>query len=184
LSTAAGLLLVISSSLAHDLYVHFFAPQATEAERVRIGRIAIIFGILAAGYFGVNPPGFVGEVVAFAFGLAAASFFPAIFLGIFFKRVNRAGAVSGMIVGLVFTLAYIVICTADKVLPFMFSAPILPQERWLLGISPQGIGTVGMVLNFFVTLVISSVTAPPPQDVLDLIEGVRVPCGVAAAGKH
>ena len=148
LSTAAGLLLVISSSLAHDLYCRFVAPGASEAQRVQIGRIAIIFGILVAGYFGIHPPGFVGEVVAFAFGLAAASFFPAIFLGIFSKRVNRAGAVTGMIVGLVFTLGYIVMCTANKVLPMFFDAPLLTQEEWFLGISPQGIGTLGMVLNF------------------------------------
>ncbi len=175
LSTAAGLLLVISSSLAHDMYVRFFAPHSTEAEKVRIGRIAIIFGILVAGYFGINPPGFVGEVVAFAFGLAAASFFPAIFLGIFVKRVNREGAVTGMIVGLVFTMTYIVMCTADKSLPLMFDAPIIAQDRWLFGISPQGIGTLGMLLNFAVTLSISYVTKPPPQQVLDLVEGVRAP---------
>lgn len=177
LSTAAGLLLVISSSLAHDLYCRFVKPNATEPERVRIGRIAIVFGILVAGYFGVNPPGFVGEVVAFAFGLAAASFFPAIFLGIFFKRVNRAGAVLGMIVGLGFTMAYIVACTADKVLPFLFQEPMLAPHQWLLGISPQGIGTVGMAINFAVTLIVSSVTAPPPQDVVELVENVRIPQG-------
>lgn len=180
LSTAAGLLLVISSSLAHDLYCRFCAPHATEAERVRIGRIAIIFGILVAGYFGIYPPGFVGEVVAFAFGLAAASFFPAIFLGIFFKSVNRTGAVLGMVVGLIFTLGYIVACTADKVLPFLFNAPMLTQDQWFLGISPQGIGTLGMVLNFVVTLSVSSFTAPPPQSVIELVENVRVPKGAGA----
>lgn len=184
LSTAAGLLLVISSSLAHDLYCRFCAPHATEEQRVFIGRVAIILGILVAGYFGINPPGFVGEVVAFAFGLAAASFFPAIFLGVFFKRVNRTGAVLGMIVGLVFTMGYIVMCTADKVLPFLFDAPMLTQEQWLFGISPQGIGTLGMVLNFIVTLSVSSVTAPPPQEVLDLIESVRVPIGAGEAKSH
>ncbi len=184
LSTAAGLLLVISSSLAHDLYVRFFAPNATEAEKVRIGRIAILFGIVVAGYFGINPPGFVGEVVAFAFGLAAASFFPAIFLGIFFKRVNRAGAVSGMIVGLAFTSLYIVMCTADKVLPMFFDQPILTQDQWWLGISPQGIGTVGMLINFAVTLIVSSVTPPPPKDVQELIENVRIPGGSGQAMDH
>ena len=175
LSTAAGLLLVISSSLAHDLYVHFFAPNATESERVMIGRIAILVGIVVAGYFGVHPPGFVGEVVAFAFGLAAASFFPAIFLGIFFVRVNRAGAVSGMIVGLAFTMAYIVGCTADKVLPMLFSAPLITEENWLWGISPQGIGTLGMILNFVTTLAVSWLTPPPPDHVVELVESVRVP---------
>lgn len=175
LSTAAGLLLVISSSLAHDLYVRYYAPNASESQRVMIGRIAIIFGIVVAGYFGINPPGFVGEVVAFAFGLAAASFFPAIFLGIFFKRANRAGAVLGMIVGLVFTLGYIVLCTADKVLPLFFEKPLLTQDQWLLGISPQGIGTVGMLLNFAITISVSLMTSPPPQEVVDLVESVRVP---------
>jgi cation/acetate symporter len=184
LSTAAGLLLVISSSLAHDLFVRYFAPHATEMQRVTIGRIAIIFGIIVAGYFGINPPGFVGEVVAFAFGLAAASFFPVIFLGIFFKRANRAGAVSGMIVGLLFTLGYIVMCTADKVLPMFYSAPLLTEEQWLFGISPQGIGTVGMILNFIITITVSLCTAPPPQEVMDLVESVRVPKGSGDAAVH
>lgn len=192
LSTAAGLLLVISSSLAHDLYVRFFNPKATEAQRVLYGRLAIIGGILIAGYFGINPPGFVGEVVAFAFGLAAASFFPAIFLGIFFKRANRLGAVSGMIVGLAFTLIYIVMCTADKVLPILFKAPLLAPENYLFagwfgleqGISPQGIGTVGMVINFVVTIVVSLLTSPPPKDVQDLVENVRIPQGSGEATGH
>lgn len=184
LSTAAGLLLVISSSLAHDMYVRFFAPNSTEAEKVRIGRIAIILGILVAGYIGINPPGFVGEVVAFAFGLAAASFFPAIFLGIFVKRVNREGAVTGMIVGLLFTMIYIVMCTADKVLPLFFEAPLLTQDQWLFGISPQGIGTLGMLLNFAVTLTISYLTKPPPKDVIELIESVRVPIDADHATDH
>jgi cation/acetate symporter len=184
LSTAAGLLLVISSSLAHDLYIRFCEPNATEARKLFIGRVAIIFGIVVAGYFGIYPPGFVGEVVAFAFGLAAASFFPAIFLGIFSKRVNRAGAVTGMIVGLLFTITYIVLCTADKVLPFLFDAPLLAQENWLFGISPQGIGTVGMAINFVLTLAISSVTAPPPAEVIELIESVRIPSGSGKAVGH
>ncbi len=190
LSTAAGLLLVISSSLAHDMIVRYFVPKATEAQKLRIGRRAIIFGILVAGYFGVNPPGFVGEVVAFAFGLAAASFFPVIFLGIFSKRVNRPGAVSGMIVGLVFTMTYIVLCTTHKVLPFMFDAPLLSPENYLLatesspGVSPQGIGTIGMVLNFVTTLVVSYCTAPPPAKVVELIENVRMPSGAGDAQDH
>ena len=184
LSTAAGLLLVISSSLAHDLFCRYVTPNATEAQKVKIGRIAIMFGILVAGYFGINPPGFVGEVVAFAFGLAAASFFPAIFLGIFSKRVNRAGAVTGMIVGLVFTLVYILLCTSHKVFPFIFDVPLLAESDWLFGISPQGIGTLGMVLNFVVTLAISYGTKPPPPDVIALIESVRVPKGSGAAQDH
>ena len=192
LSTAAGLLLVISSSLAHDLFVRFATPNATEPQKLLIGRIAIIFGILVAGYFGIYPPGFVGEVVAFAFGLAAASFFPAIFLGIFFKRANRAGAVTGMIVGLAFTLAYIVMATSHKVMPMFFNSPLMAPENYLLagwfgmeqGISPQGIGTVGMVLNFVVTITISYLTPPPPKEVLELVESVRVPKGSGAAVNH
>lgn len=175
LSTAAGLLLVISSSLAHDLYCRFVEPDASEARRVFIGRIAIVLGILVAGYLGVNPPGFVGEVVAFAFGLAAASFFPAIFLGIFSRRVNRAGAVLGMIVGLSFTMVYILMCTGHKVLPMFFDLPMLPPDQWLFGISPQGIGVVGMLLNFAVTLIVSSITPPPPPEVVDLVEQIRSP---------
>ena len=192
LSTAAGLLLVISSSLAHDLFVRYCVPNASEATKVRIGRIAILLGILVAGYFGVNPPGFVGEVVAFAFGLAAASFFPAIFLGIFYKNANRAGAVTGMLVGLLFTMTYIVMCTADKVLPMFFDAPVLASENYLLagwfgieqGISPQGIGTVGMLLNFIVTIGISKFTSPPPKKVIQLVEDVRVPMNSGDAQVH
>ena len=192
LSTAAGLLLVISSSLAHDLFVRYCVPNASEATKVRIGRIAILFGILVAGYFGVNPPGFVGEVVAFAFGLAAASFFPAIFLVIFYKNANRAGAVTGMLVGLLFTMTYIVMCTADKVLPMFFDAPVLASENYLLagwfgieqGISPQGIGTVGMLLNFIVTIGISKFTSPPPKKVIQLVEDVRVPMNSGDAQVH
>ena len=196
LSTAAGLLLVISSSLAHDLFVRYVTPNASESQKVLIGRIAIIFGVAVAGYFGINPPGFVGEVVAFAFGLAAASFFPVIFLGIFYKRTNRIGATLGMITGLVFTMTYIVLCTSNKLFPFMYddpktAAPLLTEANYLFagwfgeqGIRPQGIGTIGMILNFIVTLTVSSVTAPPPQEVLDLVESVRVPTGAGAASDH
>lgn len=178
LSTAAGLLLVISSSLAHDLFVRYVAPNATEFQRVTIGRITILLGILLAGYFGINPPGFVAEVVAFAFGLAAASFFPAIFLGIFSKRVNRLGAVSGMIVGMTVTLGYIVMCTAHKVLPLFFSQPLLAPENYWLGISPQGFGTVGMLLNFSISVVVSRFSKPPSSEVIELIENVRTPSGL------
>ena len=201
LSTAAGLLLVISSSLAHDLFVRYVTPNASESQKVLIGRIAIIFGVAVAGYFGINPPGFVGEVVAFAFGLAAASFFPVIFLGIFYKRTNRIGATLGMITGLVFTMTYIVLSTSNKMFPFLYddptnAQPLLTEANYLFagwfgdqgisdqGIKPQGIGTVGMILNFIVTLTVSSVTAPPPQEVLDLVESVRVPTGAGAASDH
>lgn len=172
LSTAAGLLLVISSSIAHDLYVHFVEPNATEAKKLMIGRIAIIGGIIIAGYFGIYPPGFVSEVVAFAFGLAAATFFPTILLGIFDKRTSREGAVAGMIVGLVFTGVYIVGNTAHKIIPGI-EEPFFGQ--WFFGIKPQGIGVVGCLLNFVVTFVVSRFTPPPPKEVVELIERVREP---------
>ncbi len=162
LSTAAGLLLVISSSIAHDVYYRLINPKATEAKRVLVGRVMIVLAIAVAGYFGINPPGFVAQVVAFAFGLAAASFFPIIILGIFDKRTNRAGAVSGMIVGLVFTTTYIYL---NK---FAGMAP------WF-GISSEGIGTVGMLLNLAVTLTVSRCTAPPPQEIQDMVESIRSP---------
>jgi cation/acetate symporter len=177
LSTASGLLLVISSSLAHDLFVRYLRPNATEWQRVTIGRMAIILGILIAGYFGINPPGFVAQVVAFAFGLAAASFFPSICLGIFSKRVNRTGAVCGMIVGMLATMTYIILCTAHNVLPqtWGITQPILAEENYLWGIQPQGFGAVGMLLNFVVAISVSYGTAPPPQEIIDLVEEVRLP---------
>ena len=162
LSTAAGLLLVISSSVAHDIYFRLINPKAEEAQRVMVGRIMVIVAVCIAGYFGINPPGFVGQVVAFAFGLAAASFFPAILLGIFSTRVNREGAVAGMIVGLVFTGGYII---ANK---------FFGMEPWF-GISAEGIGTVGMIINFVVTLSVTSITSPPPDRIQELVEGVRTP---------
>ena len=163
LSTAAALLLVISSAFAHDLYGQLINPKATEAQRLRVGRIMIALAVLVAGYFGINPPGFVAQVVAFAFGLAAASFFPVIVLGIFDKRTNREGAIAGMIVGLGFTMAYII---GEK----YFTMP-----RWCFGISSEGIGTLGMLLNLIVTFGVSRLTSPPPQGVQDLVESLRSP---------
>ncbi len=163
LSTAAGLLLVISSSMAHDIYFRLINPKADEARRVLVGRIMVLAGIGVAGYFGVNPPGFVGEVVAFAFGLAAASFFPVILLGIFDKRANREGAIAGMLVGLGFTAYYII---ANR---------FFGQPAWCFGISAQGIGTVGMVMNLVVTLVVSRLTPAPPQEVQDMVAELRIP---------
>jgi cation/acetate symporter len=172
LSTAAGLLLVISSSIAHDIYFRLINPHADEKHRVRVGRIMVVGAIFVAGYFGINPPGFVGEVVAFAFGLAAASFFPIILLGIFDKRTNREGAIAGILVGLIFTGFYILGTRADKVLPGVEEPFFGP---WFFGISAQGIGAVGMVLNFIVTLVVSRLTPPPPADVREMVENVRIP---------
>jgi len=172
LSTAAGLLLVISSSIAHDIYYRLINPEADEAHRVAAGRIFVLLGIVLAGYFGINPPGFVGEVVAFAFGFAAASFFPIILLGIFDKRTNKEGAIAGMISGLAFTAFYIVGTTAHKIIPGV-EEPFF--GNWCFGISPQGIGAVGMVINFAVTLIISRLTPAPPQHVQDLVESLRLP---------
>ena len=169
LSTAAGLLLVISSSIAHDLYARMINKQASEAKRLLVGRIVIVFAIMVAGYFGINPPGFVAEVVAFAFGLAAASFFPIILLGIFDSRTNKAGAIAGMVVGLVFTAEYII---ANR----FFGAP-----AWFFGISAQGIGTIGMLLNLIVTFVVSRMTDPPPQEIQDMVTNLRSPKGAGAA---
>ena len=168
LSTAAGLLLVISSSVAHDLLKSTFKPDISEKQELFAARLAAGFAVCLAGYFGINPPGFVAEVVAFAFGLAAASFFPAIVLGIFSRRVNREGAVSGMVVGLVFTAAYIIY--------FKFVSPELNNaQHWWWGISPEGIGTVGMLLNCLTTVVVSGAFPAPPLEVQELVERIRVP---------
>lgn len=172
LSTAAGLLLVISSSIAHDIYYRLINPEADEAHRVAAGRIFVMAGIVLAGYFGVYPPGFVGEVVAFAFGFAAASFFPIILLGIFDKRTNREGAIAGMISGLAFTAFYIVGTTAHKIIPGV-EEPFF--GNWFFGISPQGIGAVGMAINLTITLIVSRLTPAPPQEVQDLVESLRLP---------
>ena len=177
LSTAAGLLLVISSSMAHDLYVQFVDPKASEAKKMMVGRAMIIVAICAAGWFGIHPPGFVAETVAFAFGLAAASFFPAILLGIFDSRTNRQGAVSGMIVGIAFTSFYILGNQWDTIFSVTREADFVRpwyMTRWFYEISPQGIGTAGMLLNFAVTLVVSRLTPPPPKEVQELVERIRV----------
>ncbi|MCG5057676.1 MAG: cation acetate symporter [Limnoraphis sp. WC205] len=163
LSTASGLLLVISSSVAHDVYYRMINPGASESLRVMVGRIMVGFAIAIAGYFGINPPGFVAEVVAFAFGLAAASFFPVIILGVFDKRTNREGAIAGMIVGLAFTMYYIL------------GVKFYNMEPWFFGVSAEGIGTLGMMLNLIVTFGVSRVTPPPPESVQRLVEELRSP---------
>lgn len=174
LSTAAGLLLVVSSAISHDLLKRSLRPGITEKGELRAARVAAAVAVVVAGYLGVNPPGFVVQVVAFAFGLAAASFFPAILLGIFSKRMNREGAVSGMITGIAFTAGYIVF--------FNFLRPELNSaEHWWWGISPEGIGMVGMLLNFLVAVGVSALTPPPPADVQELVETIRVPRGAGAA---
>ena len=168
LSTAAGLLLVISTSIAHDLLKKGFRPQISERSELIVARVAAGVAVCIAGYFGINPPGFVAQVVAFAFGLAAASFFPAIIMGIFSKRMNKYGAVAGMIVGITFTASYIIY--------FKFINPELnTAEHWLFGISPEGIGTIGMICNFLVAGIISSMTPAPPEKIVQLVEQIRVP---------
>lgn len=165
LSTASGLLLVISSAVAHDVYYRIINPGASEALRVMVGRIMIGFAIAIAGYFGINPPGFVAQVVAFAFGLAAASFFPIILLGIFDKRTNREGAIAGLLTGLFFTAFYII------------GVKFYGMPAWFFGVSPEGIGTLGMAINFVVTWVVSRLTPPPPPQIQEMVENLRTPGG-------
>jgi cation/acetate symporter len=174
LSTAAGLLLVISSSISHDLLKNWLRPNISEKNELRAARISITVAVVVAGYFGINPPGFVAQVVAFAFGLAAASFFPAIVMGIFSKRMNMQGAVAGMATGLVFTAVYI----------FYFKYGGGTPEQYLFGISPEGIGTLGMILNFIVSITVSRLTPAPPQAVQEMVESIRIPRGVAPASDH
>ncbi|MEO0639697.1 MAG: VC_2705 family sodium/solute symporter, partial [Bacteroidota bacterium] len=177
LSTAAGLLLVISTSISHDLLKKTFRPDITDKQELMYARIAAGVAVVGAGIAGINPPGFVAQVVAFAFGLAASSFFPAILLGIFDKRTNRQGAITGMILGIVFTATYIIYFKIAKV------EPNIP-ENWLFGISPEGIGTLGMILNMVVTLVVSRLTPAPPEDVQQLVEDIRIPKGATEAHVH
>ncbi|MGB1071030.1 MAG: sodium:solute symporter family protein [Planctomycetota bacterium] len=168
LSTAAGLLLVVSTSFSHDLLRKWLKPDLSDRQELMAARIAAGVAVCFAGYLGINPPGFVGEVVAFAFGLAAASFFPAIFMGIFMKRMNREGAIAGMVVGLVFTAGYIVY--------FRFMYPELDNaEHWWWGISPKGIGTLGMCFNFMVAGIVRSMSADPPEEVMEMVEQIRIP---------
>lgn len=163
LSTASGLLLVISSAVGHDVYYRLLNPNASEKQRVLVGRAVILGAVLAAGYFGINPPGFVAQVVAFAFGLAAASFFPILVLGIFDRRMNRFGAIAGMVVGLVFTAWYII---GNK---------FFEQPAWLFGISAEGIGIVGMMLNLATAIVVSRLTVAPPEHTQELVDSIRHP---------
>jgi cation/acetate symporter len=177
LSTAAGLLLVISSAISHDVLKQTLMPKITEKQELLYARIAAAVAVCVAGLFGIYPPAFVAQVVAFAFGLAAASLFPALLLGIFYKRMNKEGAITGMLVGLIFTFSYIVY--------FKFVAPELNSaDNWLLGISPEGIGFVGMLLNIGCACGVSLITAPPPTDVQDLVDNIRIPAGAGVAREH
>ena len=165
LSTAAGLLLVISSAVSHDLLKRSFKPDITEKQELLAARLSSGVAVCIAGYFGINPPGYVAAVVALAFGLAASSFFPAIFLGIFDGRTNKEGAISGMLTGLLVTLAYIIY--------FKFMGGT--KEDWIFGISPEGFGIVGMLINFAVTLTVSRLTPAPPHEIQNLVQSIRVP---------
>ncbi len=174
LSTAAGLLLVISSSISHDLLKKVFMPEISEKGELLAARITIGIAILIAGYFGLNPPDYVAAIVAFAFGLAASSFFPAIIMGIFSKKMNMQGAIAGMIVGIVFTASYIIY--------FKFGGGT-PDQYWF-GISPEGIGTLGMIFNFIVALAVNRFTPEPPENIQNIVEDIRIPRGSGAATGH
>ncbi len=171
LSTAAGLLLVISSSISHDLLKGTLMKTISEKQELFAGRCAAAVAICVAGYLGYNPPGFVAQVVAFAFGLAASSLFPVILMGIFSKRLNKWGAISGMLTGLVFTMGYILYFKGVFFEPMAANIP----ENWLFGISPEGIGTIGMLMNFAVAFAVSSLTAPPPKHIQAMVEDIRIP---------
>jgi cation/acetate symporter len=178
LSTAAGLLLVISAAVSHDLMKNILKPSMSEKEELWWARGGAGVAVVIAGLFGIYPPGFVAQVVAFAFGLAAASFFPAILMGIFNKKMNKEGAIAGMVVGIVFTAAYI--------WWFKYGDPASNNPAgWWLGISPEGIGTVGAALNFVTSYVVSKFTKAPPADIQDLVGSLRYPGKeVTAASSH
>ncbi|RDE22408.1 cation acetate symporter [Motiliproteus coralliicola] len=174
LSTAAGLLLVISTAISHDLMKKTINPNISDKQELMYARLAAIVAICVAGYFGINPPGFVAIVVALAFGLAASSFFPVIIMGIFSKRMNKEGAVAGMIVGISTTMAYIIY--------FKFMGGT--KDELFMGISPEGFGTVGMILNFITAFIVSSMTPPPPEEIQHIVEDIRIPRGAGEAHAH
>ncbi len=178
LSTAAGLLLVISASISHDLLKKTFRPDISDKGELIAARVSAVVAIAVAGYLGINPPGFVAQVVALAFGLAAASLFPAILMGIFVKRMNREGAIAGMVFGLAFTVGYIAYFKSN-----WFGATNT-AEHWLFGISPEGIGSIGMLINFAVAFLVASRTNSPPEYVQALVDDIRVPTGAGVAHSH
>ncbi len=180
LSTAAGLLLVISASVSHDLIKNIFNPTITEKQELITARLSAVGAVIIAGYFGINPPGFVAAVVALAFGLAAASIFPAIIMGIFYKKMNKEGAITGMIVGISLMLFYM--------LKFKFgvfdggkAAVTGLKAQWWFGISPEGFGSVAMLVNFVVALIVNRFTAPVPEEVQEIVENIRIPSGAGEA---
>jgi len=175
LSTAAGLLLVLSTSISHDLMKKIIKPELTDREEVNYARLAAFVALAVATYFGINPPStFIAKTVAFAFGLAASSFFPTLLIGIFSKRMSREGAISGMICGIGFTMGYIIY--------FQFLGGT--KEQYLLGISPEGIGTVGMLVNFVVAFGVNTFSPAPPQEVQEMVENIHIPTGAGEATLH
>jgi cation/acetate symporter len=183
LSTAAGLLLVISSSVSHDLIKNVLNPGLSEKGELWAARLSAAVAVVIAGYFGINPPGFVAAVVALAFGLAAASFFPALILGIFYKKMNSKGAISGMVVGLCLMLFYM--------LKFKFGifdggkeAIDGLKENWWFGVSPEGFGSIAMLVNFLIAIVVNQFTDDPPEEVQEIVENIRIPSGVGDAIEH
>ena len=183
LSTAAGLLLAIASSISHDLLKGVFVPSISEKNELMAGRIAMAGAILVAGYLGMHPPGFAAQVVALAFGLAASSLFPALMMGIFNKAMNRQGAVAGMLVGLGTTLVYIFVYKGWFFIPGTNNLPNT-ADNWLLGIQPESFGAVGALFNFLTAYVVAKVTAPPPEHIQHLVEDIRVPKGAGTAAEH
>ncbi len=179
LSTAAGLLLVISSSVSHDLIKKVINPKISEKGELTAARLSAVAAVCIAGYFGINPPGFVAAVVALAFGLAAASFFPAIILGIFYKRMNKEGAIAGMLVGIIAMLLYMM-----KYKLGWFDDALPDKSEWWFGISPEGFGSIAMLLNFCVSIVVTKFTKAPPEEVQAIVENIRIPSGAGEAINH
>ena len=177
LSTAAGLLLVISASISHDLIKKSINPNISDKQELVIARIAAVGAVTVAGYFGVNPPGFVAAVVALAFGLAAASFFPAILLGIFYKRMNKEGAIAGMVTGTLIMLFYMMKFKFD-----MFGGGTM--QDWWFGISPEGFGSIAMTVNFIVSILVANFTEKPPKEIEEIVENIRIPSGAGEAMQH
>jgi cation/acetate symporter len=183
LSTAAGLLLAISSAISHDLIKTLINPKISEKGEMLAARISMAVSILLATWLGLNPPGFAAQVVALAFGIAAASLFPALMMGIFSKRVNDKGAIAGRVVGVVVTIIYIFMYMGWFFIPGTATLANTP-DNWLFGISPLSFGAVGAIINFATAYIVSMVTQAPPQEIQDLVESVRTPKGAGAALDH
>ena len=183
LSTAAGLLLAIASAISHDLLKGVFRPDITEKQELMASRVAMAAAIGLAGYLGFNPPDFAAGTVALAFGLAASSIFPALMMGVYFKRINKEGAIAGMIAGITVTLLYVF---QHKGVMFIASTSYLGDmsPNWFFGIEPNAFGAVGAVINFIVAYVVSMLTAPPPDHIQHLVEDIRIPSGAASAQSH